>query len=467
MEEKKVAMKKLGLLACIATGIGAIIGSGIFGSLPTAINDIGATVILAFVAATIYTIAKMFPAVYSSSIIPASGSFFLMPTKLIHPVVGLYMAIQNLLQPVLISVFAVLFADYFCSLIPALTGMEALVGVIVLIIYAVLAYLGNYLFASINSIIVAVLMIAIALYVFVGLPNMNPGQLTLGMIFKGGVKLTTFAACVSILASSLSGGSAVSQIANDIKNPRRDIPLALILSPSIVAIIYILMAIVTLGCMPSGELTTLSAVSGTFLSHGLVIFFVVGGPICGVLTSMVPVIMLTCAQIQAAAENEVFPKFLGKKNKYGISPWILAYTMLFAILCVATGSSFGVLMTIFSAVNALSDIPTCIVPFFLRKRYPHACNHAGIKINFTLVAVLAVFAAVVAVILAYSSFATLGIQVWGLILGFMSCAVIYFFIRIKYLKSKGRDLIAELKVPHAEWEAREAECKALDEAEKA
>lgn len=48
--------------------------------------------------------------------------------------------------------------------------------------------------------------------------------------------------------------------------------------------------------------------------------------------------------------------------------------MLFAIICVLTGSSFGVLMTVFSAVNALSDIPTCIVPFFLKKKYPHACK---------------------------------------------------------------------------------------------
>ena len=55
--------KKIGLLACIATGIGAIIGSGIFGSLPAEINEIGSAVILAFILAAIYTIVKMFPAV--------------------------------------------------------------------------------------------------------------------------------------------------------------------------------------------------------------------------------------------------------------------------------------------------------------------------------------------------------------------------------------------------------------------
>ena len=456
--------KKLGLFACIATGIGAIIGSGIFGSLPTVINDIGPAVILAFIAATVYTIAKMFPAVYSSAIIPASGSFFLMPTKLIHPVVGLYMAIQNLLQPVLISVFAVLFSDYFCSLIPSQKGKETMVAIIVLLIYTVLAYMGNYLFASINSLIVVVLMVAIGLYVFVGLGNMIPGQLTLDSIFHGGIKLTSFAAAVSVLASSLSGGTTISQIADDVKNPRRDIPLALILSPALVAVIYILMAAVTLGCMPGDTVTTLDSVATTFMSKGMVTFFVVGGPMCGVLTSMVPVIMHTCAQIQAAVDNDVFPKFLGKKNKNGVCPMILAYTMLFAILSAATGAGFGVLMTVFSAVNALSDIPTCIVPFYLRKKYPHACNHPGVSFPFPLVAVMAVFAAVLAAYLSFAAFASLGIQVWGLILGFMALAVVYFIFRIRYLKQHGRDLMAELKVPYQPWEEREAACKAMDEA---
>ena len=459
---EKETKKKIGLLACIATGIGAIIGSGIFGSLPAEINEIGPAVILAFILATMYTIAKVFPAVYSSSIIPASGSFFLQPTKLVHPVVGLYMAIQNLLQPVLISVFAVLFSDYFCSLFPALQGKERIVAVVVLLIYTVLAYMGNYLFASINSLIVIVMLAAVLLYIILGLPNMN-NNFTLSEAFGSGIKISSIGAAVSVLASCLSGGSAVSQIADDVKNPRRDIPLALILSPVIVAVIYILMAVVTLNCMTTPSITTLSEVAANFMPGGLVVFFVVGGPICGVLTSMVPVIMLTCAQIQAAAECDVFPKFLAKKNKHGVSTWILIYTMAFAIVCAGLGLSFGVLMTIFSAVNALADIPTCIVPFFLKKRYPHACNYPGIKFHFGFIAFMAVFASAVAVWLAFSAFKSLGATVYMLIFGFMACAVVYFIIRIAHLKKQGRDLFEELKTPYEPWEAREAECKALDE----
>lgn len=57
----------------------------------------------------------------------------------------------------------------------------------------------TYVFASFNSIMVGVLMVAIAVYVCVGLPNMNPGQLVLADMFSSGTKLTTLGAGIVVL----------------------------------------------------------------------------------------------------------------------------------------------------------------------------------------------------------------------------------------------------------------------------
>ena len=51
--------------------------------------------------------------------------------------------------------------------------------------------------------------------------------------------------------------------------------------------------------------------------------------------------------------------------------------LMVAIVITSTGATFGVLMTLFSFANCLGDIVLCIIPFFLRKKYPHACRHAG------------------------------------------------------------------------------------------
>ena len=46
--------------------------------------------------------------------------------------------------------------------------------------------------------------------------------------------------------------------------------------------------------------------------------------------------------------------------------------LMVAIVITSTGATFGVLMTLFSFANCLGDIVLCIIPFFLRKKYPHA-----------------------------------------------------------------------------------------------
>lgn len=70
--------------------------------------------------------------------------------------------------------------------------------------------------------------------------------------------------------------------------------------------------------------------------------------------------------------------------------------MLFAIVITSTGATFGVLMTLFSFANCLGDIVLCIIPFFLRKKYPHACRHAGFTMPLWVLYAMSVFAIVVA-----------------------------------------------------------------------
>lgn len=74
-------------------------------------------------------------------------------------------------------------------------------------------YLGTYLFASINSLIVVVMMVAVAVYIVLGIPNIDASQLSIGEAFGSGIKISSIGAAVSVFASCLSGGTAVSQIA--------------------------------------------------------------------------------------------------------------------------------------------------------------------------------------------------------------------------------------------------------------
>ena len=88
-----------------------------------------------------------------------------------------------------------------------------MVSVEILVIYGVMAYMGTYLFASINSLIVVVMMVAVAVYIVLEIPNIDASQLSVGEAFGSGIKISSIGAAVSVFASCLSGGTAVSQIA--------------------------------------------------------------------------------------------------------------------------------------------------------------------------------------------------------------------------------------------------------------
>lgn len=453
----KESVKKIGLIGCLATGIGSIVGSGIFGSLPTVINSVGGGTVIALILATFYILIQMGPNIYATSALPASGSYFLYSAKLLHPVAGIYMAIANLFQSVLISVFAVLFADYFVALFPGLDGKQVVISAVVLLLYMCLCWFGNKAIVNINSVIVLMMLVAIAVFVIVGMPNIDGDKLTLGEIIRPGVKLSSIAAACSILSSSLSGAGAISQIANDVKNPRKTVPLSMILSPIIVCGIYVFMAVTALGTKPDGDITTLTECGEAFLSPALLKFFIVFGPICGILTSMVPVALMTIEQIRAAAQNGVFPDFCARTNQYNVPYFILAFVMLSSVIISSTGATFGVLMTVFSFVNILSNMPTALIPFVLSKKYPHAAKHGGMSVPKPLAQICGIFVLILSVILAVEAVRSLDSQTIIVLFSLIALTVVYMFARVKYLSKKGRNLFAELQRPYAEWEQWEKE----------
>ncbi len=84
--------KKIGLLGAILMGIGCIVGSGIFGTLPTVANEYGAGVVWALIGAAAVVVLRALASTYSSAALPASGSQFLWAAKLMHPIAGAFVS---------------------------------------------------------------------------------------------------------------------------------------------------------------------------------------------------------------------------------------------------------------------------------------------------------------------------------------------------------------------------------------
>ena len=77
--------------------------------------------------------------------------------------------------------------------------------------------------------------------------------------------------------------------------------------------------------------------------------------------------------------------------------------------------------------------------------------------------VVSVFAAIASGYLSFTMLSTLGATVWVLIGIGAAASVVYFYLRIRYLKRQGRDLIADMRSPYPEWSEREEACRKMDE----
>ena len=455
--------KKLGLGACIATGIGAIIGAGIFGTLPTVVSDVGSFAVPAIAIATVYMFMVMIPILYTTSVVPASGGLLLWSTKLIYPAAGILTAMIYLLgAPVSIAYYSVLFGNYISVLAPTLAGKETLAAIALVIIMGLIACLGNYTFATINSIVVVVLFITCGVYAFGGLHGIDANIIDLKELFSSGIKLSSAAVAVSAFAQCLSGGSETAQISSDVKNPEKNIPRAAFISTCIVAVLYIFMAIVTLYYFEGNDISTLADVAAKFMPRNLMIFFVIFGPVIGVATSLPPALMSSTAIIKASIDCGILPEKLSKENRHSAPIFILAYIVALALVFIFAGSTFSLLMLVASALRMMLSIIVCFLPFKLIKMYPHSCNHAGLKLNKKFVLVDSVIACVLSAYLAVETIRSLNKTAVLAQAIYIALMLLFLLLRIKHLKKQGRDLIAELHSPYQPWEEQEAKWREQD-----
>ena len=131
---------------------------------------------------------------------------------------------------------------------------------------------------------------------FFGLQYMDPEFLT-AFKTKGNIGLLSTVAFVYL---SYSGVTKVAAIAEEIKNPSRNLPLAMILSLVLITAIYVVVSFVLVGNIPVDSL-------GNDLKPIYTLSLKMGGPIIGVLMALVGIITLISTANAGVLASSRFP----------------------------------------------------------------------------------------------------------------------------------------------------------------
>jgi amino acid transporter len=329
--------RSLNLTSVIAISIGGMLGSGIFVLPGIAAAKTGSSVWLAYLLAAVFILPAALSKSELATAMPASGGTYVYIERTFGPILGTISGIGLWLSLLLKSSFALVgFGAYLSVLINLDYTFMKYISLFFLLLIMILNIYGVKKVGKVQIVIVSFSLLGLILILFFGLPHVD-SKLLEPVFLKGNLGLISTVAFVYI---SYAGVTKVAAIAGEIKNPSKNLPLAMILSLVIVSFIYVFVAFVLVGNIAITDL-------GVDIKPIYTIAFLLGGKIAGYGAAVLGIITLISMANSgvlassrfpfAMARDKLFPEFMSKIHPERLTPvvtivitcFLMALTILF------------------------------------------------------------------------------------------------------------------------------------------
>lgn len=387
--------KKWSLKTVILYGINCVIGSGIFLLPGSAYKLLGLGSLLAYLFVFILVMSVALCFAECGSMFAESGGPYLYARKAFGEFFGYEVGVMKWIVSIIAwATMAVAFATALSAFLPQFSdaASQKIVAIGIIGVLSVVNLFGVNIMAYLNNISTIGKLVPMAVFVIGGVFFINMGNFT-PFIPEGTTAASVSAAIITVFYA-FTGFENVGVAAGDMENPTKNVPKALILSMSIVSVIYFIIqfhCIGTLGSVLDSTDTPVADAMGTFLgSKGTML--VTLGTLVSVGGLNIASSFNTPRCAQALADGELLPECFRKCNKHNVPYISVIITGVLALLLTLTGS-FTELAAI-SVISRFSQyIPTCIAVPVLRRNHPEL--EAGYKVPFGyLFPVIAVAASV-------------------------------------------------------------------------
>lgn len=433
MEEKK--RKQLGFIDCLGIGIGQIIGSGIMVLTGVVVGVTGHGTPLAFILAALLVICTMTSTVVLTSAVPSNGGGYSYVKRLIGPRAGFIYLGMFVLSQVLIATFALGFAQYFAALVPA--APVKLVAMLILAAATIVNLIGIKTAASVQNVMVACLLLSLLLFAAFGLPKVDWSNmaLTSANLMPNGAK--NFMQGIALLSFATGGAKFLAETAGEVKNPSKTVPRAMIVATAIVAVFYALIGIVASGVLPLDQVAfqPLTVVAQTIFPAWLYYFFIIGGALFALATTLNGTLSWVTRGLQLSAQDGWLPSSLAKENKGGTPVILLLIFFVVGAIPILTGMDTTTISNMGVGVNQVILIMEVIACWRLPKVMPEAYENATMKLKMPVLYVLLVLSIILNVGTFVITMDGMTTTVWIGIIVFVVLLAAYTMLRWKHVKS--------------------------------
>ena len=288
MAEQTQSKKKLGVAELMCYGIGNCIGSGIFVSMGSGIGFTGRSIPLALIAASIIVFfAYAYKTLMSGMFILPGGNYS--QAALLQPplLVGVS-AISNIFSALSFAMHGIAIVEYASTVFPQIEPYKSAIAIAIITVFFLTTLLGGKFMGRFNMIMVVVLMIALLVYIIVGLPQVDAQAISPASdhYFMGGP--VGFLMAVAMMSFACQGATMPIAMTADARNPKRDLPKAIMLASLVVMLVYVVIGIVSSGVLPVEEVANknLGVVAREIFPYGVFVIFILGGACFAIATSL-------------------------------------------------------------------------------------------------------------------------------------------------------------------------------------
>jgi len=320
--------KQLGCLEVFAVASGAMISSGLFVLPAIAYAKAGPAVVLSYLFASLLIIPSLLSKAELSTAMPRAGGTYFYVERSLGPIWGLFGGLANWFSVALKSAFAVV-------------GMAVLIEVILHEVFG--AQLSQWhlktaavvcclVFTTLNIVsvkhttrfqvwLVGILLVLLAFFVIFGSGKVEAVRFK-GFLDKGWFDVFATAGLVFV---SFGGLTKVTSIAEEVKDPGRNLPLGMLLAWAVVTLFYIAVITVTVGLVDGPELTVslmpISLAASKFL--GSAGFAILGlAAVAAFVTTANGGIMAASRYPMAMSRDQLLPPLLARLSGRFTTPHI-------------------------------------------------------------------------------------------------------------------------------------------------
>jgi APA family basic amino acid/polyamine antiporter len=272
-KEKKQLKRSLGLWSATAINVGAIIGGGIFVVTGIVAGYAGSALIISMAVAALIACFTALSFTELSTWQPVEGSAYEYTRQLVSPFAGFLSGwmwvVANTFGGAAVSLG---FAYYLRSAIPSIP--VNIVAAVVCLAFTALNFYGVHQSAMLNNIFVAIKLAVLAFFVAFGLFFFKAQNFTPFTPFSANVLFGAY-----FIFFAYGGFARATIVAEEIKDARRNVPRAVLLSVGISTAVYILVGTVAVGLIgatslgnSSSPLASAIGVSGNPLAVQIISF---------------------------------------------------------------------------------------------------------------------------------------------------------------------------------------------------